>query len=837
MATNEQGIMALPEGQQSAMPQLSYMDSYDAVRQGFKQARPDVDMEVQEVMAQMRTGLDKLDDVQLQALIDIVTFLYENPDQYAKEIAQAVQDGDLDAGVFPEEYDEEFLSVLLAALMDEQRSRDTGSGMMMPPPQNFARGGIAEAARLVASQGRRGDTMLAHITPAEMRLLKSRGGSGTINPVTGLPEFFLKQLWKAATGFVKGAANVVKKTFERVVDVAKKIVKSPVGRIVATIGLATVLGPGAFGLKGLGLMSSQLAAGVASGAVTALSGGSVKDVLINSVVGFVSAPGSPVSNFVGKYTGQFITNPTVQAAANAAVIGTGAGLAQGQNLKEAVQSGLTQGAIAGTIAYAQGATPAQANADAEIAASQGTTAVAAEADDAIARVAKFGSPDIDESQIARTSTAPGNPGEIVKQTVMKDGRVYEQSFAATNRPTVVGADGNLVDLEVPLSPAKLVTQGAVQPASFVDEAAIGASSYTGGSALAQPNLSGTAADAMYDLSTAGGKVGLTTPPGSALQSSLSADTLKYPAGMGVIDTPNVAALTGQGAGAGVTGATPGVMDSLGRTGSGIMDIAKGNFAQGYEQVKGGLGDLFFPGGPTPDQVAAIEAKYGAGTAASKAAIEQATPGIMRTYGPAVGAGIAALGAAGGFEPKPPPPSEFAKEMRQPIDLSESPEKYYVQGLPGVQYNERGEIIGSSAWSPSETMQDVQVTTPSYINYMPASYSLSDVQAATPSYVNYQTPAPAPMMAAAQSPYSQYIQPTFLNQGGIAALARGGYPRRIGQISGPGTETSDDIPAMLSDGEFVMTARAVRGMGNGSRREGAKKMYALMHQLERNAARG
>ncbi len=82
-----------------------------------------------------------------------------------------------------------------------------------------------------------------------------------------------------------------------------------------------------------------------------------------------------------------------------------------------------------------------------------------------------------------------------------------------------------------------------------------------------------------------------------------------------------------------------------------------------------------------------------------------------------------------------------------------------------------------------------------------------------------------------------FQPSYYNAGGIAALAQGGYPRRIGQIEGPGTETSDDIPAMLSDGEFVMTARAVRGMGNGSRREGAKKMYALMHQLERNAARG
>jgi hypothetical protein len=73
--------------------------------------------------------------------------------------------------------------------------------------------------------------------------------------------------------------------------------------------------------------------------------------------------------------------------------------------------------------------------------------------------------------------------------------------------------------------------------------------------------------------------------------------------------------------------------------------------------------------------------------------------------------------------------------------------------------------------------------------------------------------------------------------GIASLLKGGYPRKTGEIAGPGTGTSDDIPAMLSDGEFVMTAKAVRGAGKGSRRDGAKRMYALMHQLERNAARG
>jgi hypothetical protein len=58
-----------------------------------------------------------------------------------------------------------------------------------------------------------------------------------------------------------------------------------------------------------------------------------------------------------------------------------------------------------------------------------------------------------------------------------------------------------------------------------------------------------------------------------------------------------------------------------------------------------------------------------------------------------------------------------------------------------------------------------------------------------------------------------------------------FPRKTGPISGPGTGTSDDIPAMLSDGEFVFTAKAVRNMGGGSRRKGAAKMYKLMKMLE------
>lgn len=49
---------------------------------------------------------------------------------------------------------------------------------------------MRQIAALLRSKGRNGDTMLAHITPKEAALLKARGGAGTVNPQTGLPEFY-----------------------------------------------------------------------------------------------------------------------------------------------------------------------------------------------------------------------------------------------------------------------------------------------------------------------------------------------------------------------------------------------------------------------------------------------------------------------------------------------------------------------------------------------------------------------------------------------------------------------------------------------------------------------
>ena len=44
-------------------------------------------------------------------------------------------------------------------------------------------------AAMLRSKGRGKDSVLAHITPQEAALLKARGGRGSLNPATGLPEF------------------------------------------------------------------------------------------------------------------------------------------------------------------------------------------------------------------------------------------------------------------------------------------------------------------------------------------------------------------------------------------------------------------------------------------------------------------------------------------------------------------------------------------------------------------------------------------------------------------------------------------------------------------------
>ena len=81
------------------------------------------------------------------------------------------------------------------------------------------------------------------------------------------------------------------------------------------------------------------------------------------------------------------------------------------------------------------------------------------------------------------------------------------------------------------------------------------------------------------------------------------------------------------------------------------------------------------------------------------------------------------------------------------------------------------------------------------------------------------------------------------------MAQGGMPTGIMRANQAGTierdyretggfvpvgikEKADDVPAMLSKNEFVMTADAVRGMGNGSIEKGAQRLYDQMKQAEK-----
>jgi hypothetical protein len=191
------------------------------------------------------------------------------PDQYpqirAKYLAQ-----DIPEDLLPPAFDPEFFGALNLAV-DQIRATTN----MPMPPRGFARGGIASLnplAAAMAQQGRYGDTMLAHISPREAAMLKDMGGSGTINPMTGMPEFFIKKIFKGA-----------KKALKKVGQAVKKFASSSVGKIVTTMALAFFLGPAAAQAMG-GIFTSTVGKAAVSGFVgsagsTALGGGNLKESL------------------------------------------------------------------------------------------------------------------------------------------------------------------------------------------------------------------------------------------------------------------------------------------------------------------------------------------------------------------------------------------------------------------------------------------------------------------------------------------------------------------------------------------------------------------------------
>lgn len=144
-----------------------------------------------------------------------------------------------------------------------------------------------------------------------------------------------------------------------------------------------------------------------------------------------------------------------------------------------------------------------------------------------------------------------------------------------------------------------------------------------------------------------------------------------------------------------------------------------------------------------------------------------------------------------------------------------------------------------ATSTGISLEDAQAFIDSYYGSEAADLSGTTVPAGLENVVSGQSSAIQPITLQSQpvaigsqdfnTQLPLGLAPVAAARGGIVSLQGGG------EITGPGTGTSDSIPARLSDGEFVMTADAVRGAGNGNRNLGAARMYDMMSRYERGVA--
>ena len=192
--------------------------------------------------------------------------------------------------------------------------------------------------------------------------------------------------------------------------------------------------------------------------------------------------------------------------------------------------------------------------------------------------------------------------------------------------------------------------------------------------------------------------------------------------------------------------------------------------------------------PVPQSAADILALKEIKAAAAKAA-QGASAGLARTYGPLAGAGALAAYGMGAFdeEEDEPPPDE--SDLTYMHKMGPTAQERLAEDRERIA---RGE-------DPKYYLRPRSVDPLQHLR--PDDYE----------YQNYYATAA---------------------DGGLAT-----YPRRENLVEGPGTERSDDIPAMLSDGEFVINSRAVRGAdptGGGNRYAGAKNLYNMMRNFEMRA---
>ena len=271
----------------------------------------------------------------LDELVQMLEFALNNPDQYAEIVASAIKDDMVEEGDLPEQFDPVAIISLLVLLYGmQERLKQKG----------FAKGGLA-------SMGRHGDTMLAHINPREAAMLKRAGGSGTINPRTGLPEYkfslkkFLAVALPIALDFIAPGLGTTIGTTLGFSGTAATIAGG------AVIGGGTAALTGGDPLKGalLGGLGSGLGEYVGGAANTGLGlelGKAGQNVLGNALIGggmgVASGQGflkGAATGALGTYAGQQLGNLTGNAAVGAGGKQFGNMIAAGYDPKSAVIGG------------------------------------------------------------------------------------------------------------------------------------------------------------------------------------------------------------------------------------------------------------------------------------------------------------------------------------------------------------------------------------------------------------------------------------------------------------------------------------------------------------------
>jgi hypothetical protein len=91
--------------------------------------------------------------------------------------------------------------------------------------------------------------------------------------------------------------------------------------------------------------------------------------------------------------------------------------------------------------------------------------------------------------------------------------------------------------------------------------------------------------------------------------------------------------------------------------------------------------------------------------------------------------------------------------------------------------------------------------------------------------------PIPNNPAGPIMYAPDVDNMRFAQGGAAHV--GQPPRTQFAVNGAGTGRSDDIPAVLSDGEYVIDAETVALLGDGSNKAGAKKLDELRVKVRKH----